>query len=190
MSDWEAKRTGEPKEQKAKQKKKRFVARASQALCAYPPPPPLSAYIQGGTMGREIRPQSAYAGSPGPADYPQIPSSPIGAGRFGRAGRTQPSANDGMPGPADYDSHTEYTRPQSARAVIGSATRSALSPKNASAEVPIYAPTFEFIQPISPRQPIGRAERFPAQSDCETPGPGAFTLPRSPSGPAYTIRAR
>lgn len=141
-------------------------------------------------MGREIRPQSARVGGPGPADYGYVASSPAGAARFGRSQRTPNNAHDSLPGPADYDSRAEYTRPQSARAVIGNASRTALSPKSASAEVPIYAPVFDAIQPFSPRQPIGKSERFPAREINDTPGPGAFSLPRSPTGPAYTIRAR
>jgi hypothetical protein len=145
-------------------------------------------------MGKSSRPQSARVGGPGPGDYGYAPTSPTGAASFGRAPRS-PAADARAaagPGPADYDSLVaqSYLRPSSARAVIGNATRGALSPQSASAEVPIYSPTFDAVQPVSPRQVIGKSPRFQKSENQNFPGPGAFNLPPSPSGPAYTIRAR
>ena len=156
----------------------------------------LRVFIPGGSIGRSTRPQSAMDGaSPGPGAYtvvvnsflPSSPKQPIG-----KSPRAMSAKAEGSPGPSDYDSiHAlSYVRPQSARATIGRATREQLSPSNVSAEVPLYAPTFDQFVPASPRQPIGRAERWQARPEDATPGAGAYTQPPSPKGPAYTMRAR
>lgn len=140
-----------------------------------------------------MRPQSASDGmSPGPGAYsvhvdaflPSSPKQPIG-----KSPRAMSATADGSPGPADYDATNALTfvRPQSARAMIGRATREQPSPIDVS---PLYAPTFDYVVPASPRQPISRAERWSARPDDGTPGAGAYTQPPSPKGPAYTMRAR
>jgi hypothetical protein len=46
------------------------------------------------------------------------------------------------------------------------------------------------VQPVSPRQPIGRAERWSAGGGDVTPGAGAYSPTGASRGPAYTMRAR
>ena len=144
-------------------------------------------------MGRSSRPSSARVGGPGPADYTYASASPrAGAGPFARAPRSPGGEGADTPGPAAYDSTTSATflRPQSARAVIGSASRMSLRASPASAEVPLYAPAFDAVLAVSPRQPIARAPRFAPGANEGVPGPGAIELPPTPTGPAFTIRAR
>ena len=81
-------------------------------------------------------------------------------------------------------------RTRGSRLSYGTKSAPAGAPLAAPAAAPSYAPVFESVQPVSPRQPIGRAERWSAGGGDVTPGAGARSPPASPRGPAYTMRAR
>jgi len=128
--------------------------------------------------------------SPGPGQYSleQNPDHSKGAVSFPKDSRFKESSDDAVPGPGAHGgaNSSSFTRPQSPRIVIGRAGRES-GPTSTASDVPLYNPGVSAVKPTSPRQLIGHARRFSQSPDNGVPGP-AYTLPKSPTGPAFTIR--
>ena len=149
-------------------------------------------YVTGGAIPRS--PRNAFSlgqGGPGPGDYVLPPGNGvIGAASMPRDPRFHSPNSDSVPGPGSHNVSTQFIQPQPARTVIGHASRDSASGATAGSDAPLYLPGLAAVKASSPRQPIGSAPRFSPSPDSssETPGPGAFSTPKSPSGPAFTIR--
>lgn len=131
---------------------------------------------------------SVGRGGPGPGDYALPVQGVTGPASMPRDPRFHTSHGDSIPGPGSHNVSTSFTQPQPARTVIGHASRDPTSGATAGSDAPLYLPGLAAVKASSPRQPMGSAPRFSSSLDSDTPGPGAFSTPKSPSGPAFTIR--
>jgi len=118
---------------------------------------------------------------------------------MGTAQRFPPPAAEGAPGPGQYQAHlvdgitgksVSSARPQSARALIGTAARPSLGGGSLSPG-PAYSPSTRHTLPSSPGYSVGRAPRDGRSAASDSPGPGRYaaeqhdaaTRPASPRQP-------
>ena len=167
-------------------------------------------------FGRDRRDHSGEGGEgvPGPGAHSPELGFTLGASPrqpMGTAARFQGGSSEGVPGPGQYSSHlvdgitgksVSSSRPQSARALIGTAQRPSLGAGSLSPG-PAYSPSTTQTLPSSPGYSVGRAARdgglSPRGSAGEAPGPGRYAAehhdaatrpvsPRQPIGSAARFR--